>query len=523
MIKKNIKFNSVRVRIAPSPTGFLHIGTARTALFNYLFAKKYGGSFILRIEDTDIGRSKPEFEKNIIEGLRWLGLDWSEGVESAGEYGPYRQSERLEIYEKYLKQLLSENKAYYCFCTEEELDVKRKELEGMGVVPKYSGKCANLSNDEIKKLQKEGKSSIIRFRMPKKSSNFIDLIHENIPFNADLIGDIVIAKDLKTPLYNFAVVIDDFEMKISNVIRGEDHISNTPKQLMLQESLGFSHPKYAHLPLTLGPDKTKLSKRHGATAISDYREWGYLPEALINFMAFLGWNPGGNKEIFSLEELTKEFTIEKINKSPAIFNIEKLNWYNGYYIRNKKLDELTMLCLPYLIEKKLIVPQNPKSQMPTVHTQPNPKKIKNPKFKIIETGEIVDFELLKKVVVLEQERMKKLSEIGESVAFFFKDKLDYDKELLHWKKMSDNEIREVLEKLEKILTEISVENWTKEKLQEIIMPEAEKTGDRGMMLWPMRVALTGKKASPGPFEIAEVLGKEKVLNRIKTAKEMFEI
>jgi glutamyl-tRNA synthetase len=491
--KMNFKFiapGEVRVRIAPSPTGFLHIGLARTALFNYLFAQSHQGSFVLRIEDTDLERSSPEFEKDIIENLKWLGIEWSEGPDIGGEYGPYRQSQRINSYAKYLEKLIAEDKAYYCFCSEEELEARRQYLLSIGEAPRYSGKCANLSKETVKKYLAEGKPSVIRFRVPSKKINFDDLIRGRLEFDTSLIGDIVIAKDLATPLYNFAVVIDDFEMKISHVIRGEDHIPNTPKQILIQEALGFSQPEYAHLPLILGPDRTKLSKRHGTVAISEYKKAGYLPEALINFMAFLGWNPGDEREIYSLPSLVKEFSLDKVQKGGAIFNLKRLDFLNGFYIRQKSIDRLVELCLPYLKESGLI-------------------------------GEkAIDLEQLKKIVAIYQERLKKLSEISELTDFFFKDKLEYDKNLLRWGEMSNKEIKEALSKLEKLLSKIKPENWTKENLENILMPEAEKTGDRGELLWPLRVALTGKEASAGPFEIAEILGKEKTLQRVKEAKNL---
>ena len=469
------EFKEVRVRIAPSPTGHLHIGTARSALDNYLFAKKEGGKFILRIEDTDMERSDPKFEKDIIDGLTWLGIEWDEF---------YRQSDRMEIYSKYLEKLLNEGNAYRCFCSEEELEAKRQDQMSRGVAPIYDGKCSALSEQELKKNLAEGKKSIIRFKSPVIKVIFHDLIRGEVEFDSALIGDFSIAKDLVTPLYNFAVVIDDFEIKISHVIRGEDHISNTPKQILLQEALNFPQPKYAHLPLILGPDRSKMSKRHGSTSVAEYKQQGYLPEALINFMAFLGWNPGGEKEIYSMEELIKDFSLEKIQKGGAVFNIQLLDNLNGVYIRQKPFDELTKLCLPYLPPE-------------------------------------ADKQTAKKAVSLYRERLKKLSEIAELTDFFFKDVLGYDKGLLLWKDMTDGEVKEVLEKLYKILRGITEKEWTKEGLEKVIMPEAEKYKDRGRPLWPLRAALTGKKASAGPFEVAEALGKEKSLLRIKDAQSKF--
>ena len=361
----------------------------------------------------------------------------------------------------------------------------------IGEAPKYSGKCSNLAKETVKKYIAEKKPSIIRFRTPSKKVSFDDLIRGRLEFDTGLIGDMVIAKDLRTPLYNFAVVIDDFEMKISHVIRGEDHIPNTPKQILIQETLGFQRPKYAHLPLILGTDRTKLSKRHGAVSISVYRKEGYLPEALINFMAFLGWNPGEEREIYSLPSLVKEFSLDKVQKGGAIFNIKRLDFLNGFYIRQKSIDRLTEACLPYLKESGLI------------------------------SEEVVDLEYLKKIVAIYQERLKKLSEISELTDFFFKDKLEYDKSLLKWGEMSDKEILSSLEKLEKLLSKIKPEDWTKENLENLLLLEAEKTGgDRGRLLWPLRVALTGKEASAGPFEVAEILGKEKTIQRLKEAKEL---
>jgi len=514
---KFIKPGEVRTRIAPSPTGFLHIGTARTTLFNYLFAKNNQGSFILRIEDTDIERSNPEFEKDILENLKWLGIEWSEGPDIGGPFGPYRQSERLNIYAKYLEKLLKENKAYYCFCSEEELEDQRQYAMTIGKPWHYNGKCAQLSQKEVEKYLAEGKPSIIRFKVSAKKVEFNDLIRGKIEFESSLIGDFSIAKDISTPLYNFAVVIDDFEMKVSHVIRGEDHISNTPKQILIQEALDFPQPKYAHLPLILGPDRTKLSKRHGAVAISEYQKQGYLPETLVNFMAFLGWNPGGEREIYSLPSLIKEFSLEKVQKGGAIFNVKRLDYLNGFYIRQRSVDKLTELCLPYLIEEGLITPVFKTEQYPPAYGGMEISQ----NYRISETKEEINFDYLKKIISIYQERLKKLSEISELTDFFFKDKLAYEKELLKWKGMTDEEVFQSLDKLEKILSEIKLESFIKENLNKIILPEAEKygkMGDRGYLLWPLRAALSGKKASPDPLEIAEIMGKEKVLKRIIRAR-----
>jgi len=521
---KFIKPGEVRVRFAPSPTGFLHIGSARTALFNFLFARKYNGIFILRIEDTDKERVKPEYEQEIMESLRWIGIEWDEGPDVGGKYGPYRQSERGEIYKKYLEKLLEEGKAYYCFCSPEELESEREYFLSIGQAPRYSGKCRNLPKEVVEKYIKEGKPYVIRFKTPPKKVEFEDLIRGKIRFDMSLSGDFVIARNFYSPLYNFACVVDDFEMKISHVIRAEDHLSNTPKQILIQEALGFPRPFYAHLPLILGPDKSKLSKRHGATSISEYRKQGYLPEALINFMALLGWNPGNNREFYSLNSLIKEFSLERVQKSGAVFNIKKLDFLNGFYIRQKTAEKLTELCIPYLVEAGLIEIEFREIQYPPAYGAKELSLV----YKIVETKEEIDFDTLKKIISIYQERLKKLSEIAELTDFFFKKELKYEKNLLKWKDMTEEEILNSLQRLENLLSKIS--DWTKENLEKILMEEARKfsesinreAGDRGYLLWPLRAALTGKEASAGPFEIAEILGKEKTLLRIRRAKEILQ-
>lgn len=472
---------NVRTRIAPSPTGWAHMGTARTALFNYLFAKKEGGDFVLRIEDTDRERSRPEYEKDILDQLKWLGLEWDEGPDRGGPYGPYRQSERIEIYKKYLTKLLEEGRAYWCFCTAEELEAQRAHQMSIGEAPRYAGVCRTRSREEQKRRMQAGERGVIRFAVEPKTVVFKDLIRGPIRFNTALLGDIVVAKNLEAPLYNLSVVIDDFEMHITHVIRGEEHIANTPRQMLIQEALDLPALQYAHLPLLLGEDRSKLSKRHGTTAIRMFREQGYLPEAIVNFLALLGWNPGDEREIFSLEQLAKEFSLERAQKAGAIFNIKRLDWISGAYIRQKPLKELVALCEPYLPADKL------------------------------------DQEKRTMIVALYQERLKKLSEIRELADFFFADTLEYEKELLLWKDATDEQTREMLERLEGLIVGMKDDNWTRENLEKTIMPEAEKLPNRGYMLWPLRAALSGKKASPGPFEIAEILGKEQTFKKIKDA------
>jgi nondiscriminating glutamyl-tRNA synthetase len=527
------KIERVRVRMAPSPTGLFHIGSARTSLFNYLFARKNQGSFILRIEDTDPERSKTEYEKDIMESLNWLGMTPDEGPDIDGERGPYRQSERKDIYKKYLEKLLKENKAYYCFCSEEELKAHKKYQLSIGEAPHYSGKCSNLSKDTVEKYLKEKKDFVIRFRMPMKKVKFEDLVRGQLEFDSSLIGDIVIAKDLEMPLYNFACVVDDFEMKISHVIRGEDHISNTPKQILIQEALGLPRPKYVHIPLLLGPDRRKLSKRHGATSVLEYKKQGYLPEALVNFMALLGWNPGTEKEIFSINSLIKEFSLEKVQKGGAVFNVKRLNFLNAFYIRHKPIEKLTELCIPYLVQAGLISPVFEERQYPPAM---GGREIFQ-EYKVSETNKEIGLVELRKIVFIYQERLKTLAEIPDLTDFFFKDEIKYDKSLLKWNDISDEELKSALNNLNQVLQKLEKEDFNKDNLTEILLEEAEKFGreirkktlpsgaptkaaDRGYLLWPLRVALTGKKASATPFEIAEILGKEKTLKRIKKAKEL---
>ena len=515
MVKQSsTSINMVKTRFAPSPTGFLHVGSARTALFNYLFAKKNKGSFVLRIEDTDKERSKPQFEKDITDGLKWLGIDWD------GEL--YRQSERKDIYKKYLEKLIKENKAYYCFCPEEELEAKRQYQISTGLAPHYNGKCAKLSERQVKENLEKGQKYVIRIKSHDKKIKFHDLIRGEIEFDANLIGDFPIAKTTDNPLYNFAVVIDDYEMKISHIIRGEEHLSNTPRQILIQEALGLSQPKYAHIPLILSSDRSKLSKREGAVSLDEYRQEGYLPEAIVNFLVFLGWNPGGEREIFSLPALINEFSIEKVNKSGAIFNIKKLDHLNGFYIRQKSLDKLTELCIPYLVEKDLIVPIWGQKEL-IVGIVKSPTEITG--YQTTKTKENISFEALKKIVSIYQERLKKLSEISELTDFFFVDKISYSPDLLKWKNMANEDINNAIDKLIEILSNINERDWNAKKLEEILILEAEKMasakrGDRGMLLWPLRVALTGKQASAGPFEIMEIFGKEKSLKRLNYAKSL---
>ncbi len=470
----------VRVRFAPSPTGPLHLGGARTALFNWLFAKQHNGQFILRVEDTDIERSDIKYEENIIQGLRWLGIFWDEGPDIGGNFGPYRQSERLDIYEKYLKKLLDEKKAYYCFCSKEELESDRQAMLSQGLAPKYGGRCRHLKEEETEKRLKAGESAIIRFKTPFVEIEFNDLIRGKITVNAELIGDLVIAKNLRSPLFIFAGTVDDYEMKITHIIRGEDHLSNTPKQILIQKALDFDEIKYAHLPLILAPDRSKMSKRYMETSLFDFKNQGYLAEAIMNFLAFLGWHPKDEKEILSRDELIKEFDLKRVQKSGAVFNIEKLEWLNAQYIRNADSISLAEQLKDFL-----------------------PQKWKDKK------------DLLIKALYIEKERMKKLSDFKELADFFF-ELPDYDASALKWKGMTNKQISDNLTLLASEIEKISETGFNKNIFEADILTLADTLG-RGELLWPLRVALSGKLASPGPFDIMEALGKNETLRRIKVA------
>jgi glutamyl-tRNA synthetase len=473
----------IRVRIAPSPTGKLHIGTARTALFNYLYARHCGGKFILRSEDTDPERSKKEFESEIMENLKWLGIDWDEGPDISGPYAPYRQTERIERQQKYLRQLLDENKAYWCFCATEELENEKKSAQEKGEISRYSGKCSNLSRDEAETRINKGERAVIRFRTPANEEVvFEDLIRGEIKFNTSALDDMIIATSLERPLYNFAVVIDDFEMGITDIIRGEDHISNTPKQILFLRALGLDIPRYGHLPLILGPDKTKMSKRHGAVGLEEYKEQGYLPEAMFNFFALLGWNPNTDEELLSKEEIIKRFEIGDIQKAGAIFNREKLDWMNGAYIRKLESEELLARTLPFW--------------------RRDLKKY--------------DDARLVKILAIAKDRMRRLSDINELTEFFFS-MPPYDREVLLWKDMKPEDAVSVLEKIYNGLTDLPVENFTAGKLDAYLSECAANFSNKGYVYWPLRTAITGLKASPPPVPIMEILGKEETLKRIEAA------
>jgi len=467
----------IRVRFAPSPTGFLHIGGLRTCFYNWLYAKQNKGKFILRIEDTDRQRMVPNAVENLIKTLKIMGLDWDEFC---------LQSERLEIYQKYAQELLDKGYAYYCFCSASELKEMKEKQISQKMPPQYDGSCRNLTPQEVATKIKSEQPYVVRLKVPREGSgDFFDVIRGKIEIDLKNIDDQILLKSDKWPTYHLANVVDDHLMNITHVIRGEEWLPSTIKHVLLYQFFGWKPPKFVHLPLLLNFDKSKLSKRQGDVAVEDYLNQGYLPEALLNFISLLGWNPGNDKEIFSQKELIKDFSLKRINKAGAVFNAEKLDWLNGYYIRQMPIDELTEKCIPYLEEFGII------------------KKLK-------------DFGWLKKIVSLEQERMKKISEIKELGQYFWTDKLEYDAQILIWQDTHQIEIKNNLVKLEEILSKIPETEFKSKNINEMVLAWAQEKG-KGAIFWPWRVALSGLKASPPPNDIAEILGKDKTLQRIKVA------
>jgi glutamyl-tRNA synthetase len=463
--------DEVRVRFAPSPTGYLHIGGARTALFNWLFARHHGGVFILRIEDTDRSRSTEEYINAIVDGMRWLGLDWDEG--------PYRQTERMEIYQSYLQRLIDEGKAYYCYCTPEELEQRRQEAIKVGKTPKYDGRCRELNNPPA------GRTPAVRFRMPEAGQTIVDdLIHGKVAYPNEMFDDFIIMRSDGTPTYNFVVVVDDVDMRITHVIRGDDHLNNTPKQIHIYNALGFQIPKFAHLPMILGSDKTRLSKRHGATSVQAYREMGYLPEALLNYLARLGWSYG-DQEIFTKEELIEKFSLEGVSKAAAVFNPDKLLWLNGQHLKNTPTEKLCELVKPFLQKEGLI-----------------------------ESDQQVDHQWLRKAVESQKERAKTLVELAKVMRYYFVEEIEYEEDA---KKKFLNE--KTLPYLVDLLEELKrLEQFTEQTLQEVFSSIINKYGIKLKQLaQPVRVAVTGGTKSPGIFEVLEIVGRDRIIKRIQKA------
>ncbi|CCO07772.1 glutamate--tRNA ligase [Desulforamulus hydrothermalis] len=477
---------SVRVRFAPSPTGPLHIGGARSALFNWLFARHHGGRFIVRIEDTDLERSSRESEENILNALHWLGIDWDEGIQTGGPNGPYRQTERLSVYRQLAAQLLAKGQAYYCYCTEEELAAEREELLARGELPRYLGRCRHLSEEAKAKLAAEGRKPVLRFRVPENRIIIIqDRVRGQVEFESNGIGDFIIMKSDNIPTYNFAVVVDDHDMNITHVIRAEEHLSNTPRQILLYEALGWPQPEFAHISLILGKDRAKMSKRHGATAIEQYQKLGYLPEALVNFLALLGWSPGGEQEILSLPEIVEQFSLDRVAKNPAVFDIDKLNWLNGHYIRQSPLDRLTRLAVPYLMEAGYL------------DEAPDAEKLA----------------WLEQVVAIARNYISYMQEITQHVDIFFRDEVIVSeaeaRDVLTWEQMPA-----VMEAACRLFADAP--ELTEESVKGIIKAIGKQTGLKGKFIFqPLRVAITGRTHGPELHQIIPVIGKERTVARLR--------
>jgi glutamyl-tRNA synthetase len=495
---------TVRVRFAPSPTGYLHVGSLRTALYNYLFAKKHGGTFVLRIEDTDRKRLVEDATEKLLATLGMF-FDWDEGVmqiqnskfkiQNFGDFGPYVQSERLEIYKKYAEELIEKGRAYRCFCSAERLEVVRKEQEARKEPTRYDGRCRELSKEEVAERLKENAPHVVRLRVEGIGEvTFEDIVRGKVSFSRKAIDDQVLVKSDGFPTYHLANVVDDHLMGITHVIRGEEWLPSTPKHILLYEAFGWDVPQFAHLPLLLNPDRSKLSKRQGDVAVEDYLAKGYLPEALLNFVALLGWNPGEGKtqEIFSLDELVEAFDLAHVHKGGAVFDVKKLDWLNAQYIKKLSLDDLVAKAESFLLKKSWF--ENVASEK------------KTPDF-------------VRRALSIEQERLQKLSDVGDAVKFFFLEPT-VDPALLPWKNNTPEETREALKKMRDTMRSLSENEWTRERLESTLLEVAgERKGD---FLWPLRVALSGEKQSPPPFEIAWVIGKAATLRRIESAEMLLE-
>jgi len=461
----------VRVRFAPSPTGHLHIGGARTALFNWLFARQNGGTFVLRIEDTDRTRSTEEYIQSILEGMEWLKLDWDEG--------PYRQTDRFDIYRTYTERLLREGKAYRCYCLPEELERRRQVARAQGRQPKYDGRCKSL------RKPLPDRTPVVRFNMPQEGETVVhDLIRGSIVFDTAQLDDFIIMRSDGTPTYNFTVVVDDVDMKITHVIRGDDHLNNTPKQMHIYRALGYEVPAFAHLPMILGPDKARLSKRHGATSVIAYKEQGYLHDALVNYLVRLGWSYG-DQEVFTRDELIRYFAFEHVGKAAAVFNPDKLLWLNGQYIMHTSPERLAELVTPFLISEN-----------------------------IIEEGQSIDKGWLSRAIGTLQERSKTLAELAVSLRFYITDAIEYNQKAKE-KFLNEKSLPYLIEVFESLR---GLDHFVAPEIEKVVKSIVEKQNMKlGNIAQPVRVAITGKTESPGIFEVLEIVGKEKTLTRLEKA------
>lgn len=478
----------LKVRFAPSPTGPFHIGGARSALFNWLVARHADGTFLVRIEDTDLKRSTKESEENIKDSLKWLGMNWDEGIDVGGSHGPYRQTERLDLYKKEVQRLLDEGKAYYCYCSAEELEVSRKAQLDAGKTPIYDEHCRHLTEEEKAKYEAEGRKPVVRLKVRKDGVfAFDDMVRGHVEFQAAGVGDFIIMKSDGIPVYNFAVVIDDAFMEVTHVIRAEEHLSNTPRQLAIYEALGYKPPKFGHISLILGEDHKKMSKRHGATSVTEYRNMGYLPEAVVNYLALLGWTPKGEQEIFTEEELIKQFSMKRVSSNDAVFDINKLNWINFQYMKKLDADQLYDLIFPFLVKAGYVDA-----------TVSEEKK-----------------DWLKKVIWFMKDHIYFAGQAADELRFFFED----------MPKITDENVLAVMKeetsgKLLKAFIEDlkALETFDQAEIKKCFNACMKAQGIKGKAAYePTRIALTGVTQGPGMFEMMELFGREKTMDRLEAA------
>lgn len=477
-----------KVRFAPSPTGPFHIGGARSALFNWLVARNKNGKFLVRVEDTDLARSTRESEEDIKAALKWLGLNWDEGIDVGGENGPYRQTERLDIYHKEIQRLLDEGKAYYCYCTEEELEESRTQQLAEGKTPVYNDHCRSLTEEEIAKYKESGRKPVIRLRVPKEGVfAFDDMVRGHVTFQAAGVGDFIIMKSDGIPVYNFAVVVDDALMNITHVIRAEEHLSNTPRQIAIYQALGYDIPKFGHISLILGSDHKKMSKRHGATSVDEYRKMGYLSDAVVNYLALLGWTPKGEQEIFTREELIEQFSMKRVSANDAVFDIEKLNWINFQYMKQLSPEELLELTLPFIINAGYI------------------------------TGLLSDEkkEWLKKVVWFVRDHLYYGAQTPENVKIFFEElPATTDEEMLDI--MSRETSKMIIKSFAEKLSDL--DTFNESSIKDVFSNLMKESGIKGKAAFePVRIALTGEIHGPGLYTLIELFGKEKTIQRLKSS------
>jgi glutamyl-tRNA synthetase len=480
----------VRVRFAPSPTGYLHVGGARTALFNWLYARRHGGTFVLRIEDTDAERSSWEMVTGIVDGLRWLGLDWDEGPDIGGPHAPYFQSQRIETYRVMADRLVSQGDAYYCYCTAEAIQQKRQAAEAAGGGWVYDRTCCALTPDDIAGRESAGTPRAIRFKVPPGQTSFNDLVRGSIAFDNANIEDFVVLRSDRQPTYHLSVVADDVGMGISHVVRGDDHISNTPKQVLLYRAFGAEPPRFAHVPLILGPDRKRLSKRHGATSVMEYQRLGYLPEAMVNFLSLLGWSPGDDREVLTREELIAVFALEGISGGNAVFNSDKLDWFNQQHIARLPIGDLASHVEPFLREAGL--------------------------WRTELTGAEQDWFL--RVLALVRPRVRKLDQFAEELRPFLDEKVSFDDAAVA-KHLLKPDVRAAVTALPEALA--AVEPFTQGALEPAVRALAEANGVKAAaLIHATRVAVTGRAVSPGLFEVLELLGRVRVSARVKSALQL---